>query len=541
MYHEDTALLHVRVMSSVGGQWRQTGDALYLRRGVITRIGSTADVQSLASSSGTRVLDFSDTPGATCYPAFTDSHLHLDLFGFSLLNINLNGTTSLDIALDRVHGCGKPDNGAWIHGDCWDDELWSARPHRHQLDDLYKSSPVVLNRKDYHSLWLNTAAMKAVGLWDSDQFGPDLVPRDAGGPTGIVHDAAQDWVLSHIPAPLLEERFRALHTAISKLLSLGFASCCSMDYTIFPELQALVAAMDGEPRVRIWQAIGLGNLDAAVSLGLRSGFGSDFLRIGGVKLFADGSLGSRTAYMQEAWPGTPGNYGYHTYESVEWLADRFRKADENSLWVWIHAIGDRATAETLDAFEQAGVATSKGHAHHRMEHAQFLRPQDIGRFADLGVAASVQPAHLDLDIGKLRTTFETPHPGSYVFKSLLQSGAELIFGSDAPVEDPDALKGIAFASFRTRSGEEPYQSGQCISVADALTAYTVAPQASLGLLGQRGNLVEGQDADVVVLSRDILHDTDPQSVRSTRVLATIVAGETAFLARQESVPRVGLR
>jgi predicted amidohydrolase YtcJ len=176
-----------------------------------------------------------------------------------------------------------------------------------------------------------------------------------------------------------------------------------------------------------------------------------------------------------------------------------------------------------------------------MEHAQFLRDQDIGRFADLGVAASVQPSHLDLDIGKLRTTFETPHPGSYAFKSLLQSGAELTFGSDAPVEDPDALKGIAFATFRTRSGEEPYQSGQCITVADALTAYTVAPQASLGLLGQRGNLIEGQDADVVVLSRDILHDTDPDSVRSTRILATIVAGETVFLARQESVPRVGLR
>ncbi|MHB8070764.1 MAG: amidohydrolase [Candidatus Cryosericum sp.] len=517
-------------MSSVDGHWRQTGDALWLKGGAIYRIGATTDIASMAAGSGARVLDFHDMPGATCYPAFTDSHLHLQLYGFSLLNINLNGATSLDTALERIRACEKPDNGAWISGDCWDDELWSTKPHRKQLDDLYKNSPLVLNRKDYHSLWLNTAAMKAVGLWNSDQFGSDLVPRDAEGPIGIVRDAAQGWVLEHMPDPLLEERFRALQTAIRKLLSMGFASCCNMDYGIFPELQALVAAMEDEPRLRIWQAVGLANLDAAVSLGLRSGFGTDFLRIGGVKLFADGSLGSRTAYMQDAWPGAPDTYGYHTYESVDWLADRFRKADENNLWIWIHAIGDRATAETLDAFEQAGVASSKGHAHHRMEHAQFLRPQDIARFADLGVTASVQPAHLDLDIGKLRTTFNPPHPGSYAFNSLLRSGADLVFGSDAPVEDPDALKGMAFAAFRTRPGEKPYQAGECVSLPDALTAYTVAPQASLGLLGQRGNIVEGQDADVVVLSRDILGDKDPDAVRSTRVLATIVAGSIAFKA-----------
>jgi predicted amidohydrolase YtcJ len=152
----------------------------------------------------------------------------------------------------------------------------------------------------------------------------------------------------------------------------------------------------------------------------------------------------------------------------------------------------------------------------------------VERFANLGIAASVQPSHLDLDIGKLKTAFPTPHPRSYAFRSLLESGAELNFGSDAPVENPDALKGIAFAAFRTRSGELPYQSEQCISIQDALTAYTVAPQSSVGLFGQRGNLVEGQDADVVVLSRDILGDNDPQTVRSTQVLATIVAGDLAF-------------
>ena len=530
MRHEETALLHVRVMSSLDGWWKQTGDALYLRNGIIERSGNTAVIREMAYSTRAQVLDFADMPGATCYPAFMDSHLHLDLYGFSLLHVNLNGETSLDGALERIRMAGKPDNGSWILGDCWDDELWSDSPHRRQLDDLYPNSPVVLNRKDYHSLWLNTAALKAVDLWNSRPFGSDLVPCDADGPTGIVRDAAQDWAFSHIPAPRLDERFAALHCAISKLLSMGFASCCSMDYDIFPELQALIPAMSDEPRIRIWQAVGLGNLDAAVSIGLRSGFGSDFLRVGGIKAFADGSLGSRTAYMEEPWPGTPGNYGYHTYESVNWLADRFRKADENGLWVWIHAIGDRANRETLDAFEQAGVATSKGHAHHRIEHSQFLHPEDVERFANLGIAASVQPSHLDLDIGKLKTVFPTPHPRSYAFKSLLDSGVELDFGSDAPVEDPDALKGITFAAFRTRAGELPYQSEQCISVQDALTAYTVAPQSSVGLFGQRGNLAEGQDADIVVLSRDILEDKDSLAVRSTHVLATIVAGDLAFKA-----------
>lgn len=530
MQHEDAALLHVKVMSWMGGWWKQTGNALYLRNGVIDRIGSIGDIQSAASGRNARILDFVDTPGAACYPAFMDAHLHLDLYGFSLLNVNLNGETSLNGAVERIRAAGKPDNGAWIRGDCWDDELWHASPDRHQLDDLYPTSPVVLNRKDYHSLWLNTAALKATGLWNDCPFGPDLVPCDADGPVGIVRDAAQEWVLSRIPAPLLDERFAALHAAISKLLSMGFASCCSMDYGIFPELQALIPAMAGEPRIRIWQALGLDNLDAAISLGLRSGFGSDFLRLGGIKVFADGSLGSRTAYMKQPWPGTDSQNGYHTYESVDWLADRFRRANENGLWIWIHAIGDRANRETLDAFEQAGVAASKGHAHHRIEHAQFLCPEDVNRFAELGITASVQPSHLDLDIGKLRTAFPAAHPGSYAFRSLLDSGAELNFGSDAPVEDPDALMGIAFAAFRMRAGEPPYQSEQCISIGDALTAYTVAPQRSAGLFGKRGNLAEGQDADVVVLSRDILEDHDPEIVRSTRVLATIVAGDVAFRA-----------
>jgi predicted amidohydrolase YtcJ len=450
MHHEDIAVLHVRVMASLEGCWKPTGDALYLRNGIIERIGSTADVQAIASSKDAQVLDFAGTPGATCFPAFMDAHLHLDLYGFSLLNVNLNGATSLDAVLGRIRLAGRLDNGAWIHGDCWDDELWSNGPHRRQLDDLYPNSPVVLNRKDYHSLWLNTAALKAVDLWDARPFGVGLVPRDKDGPTGIVRDAAQDWVLSRIPAPQLDERFAALHSAISNLLSMGFASCCSMDYGILPELQALVPAMSGEPRIRIWQAISLANLDAALSLGLRSGFGSDFLRLGGIKTFADGSLGSGTAYMEKPWPGEPDNHGYHTYESVDWLADRFRKADENGLWIWTHAIGDRANKEVLDAFEQAGVAVSKGHAHHRIEHAQFLCPQDVERFANLGITASMQPSHLDLDIGKLKTVFPTPHPRSYAFKSLLESGAELNFGSDAPVENPDALKGIAFAAFRTQ-------------------------------------------------------------------------------------------
>lgn len=528
LQHEDIALLHVRVMSSRDGHWSQSGDAMYLNNGIISRIGSTADIAAMASGGHARIIDFEQSPEATCYPAFTDSHLHLGLYGASLLSIDLNGATSLDVALERIRLAAKPDSGNWIKGDCWDDELWSEHPTRQHLDDLYRNSPVVLNRKDYHSLWLNTAALKATGLWSDESFGPDLVPRDSEGPTGIVRDAAQNWVLSRIPSPDLEERFAGLHAAIDRLLSLGFGSCCNMDYGIFPELQALIPAMEDEPRVRIWQAIGLDNLDAAVSLGIRSGFGSDFLRLGGIKVFADGSLGSRTAYMQEPWPGQPDNYGYHTYESTAWLAERFHKADANGLWVWIHAIGDRANRDTLDAFQQAGVTDSKGNAHHRVEHAQFLRLEDVHRFADLGIAASVQPSHLDLDIGKLRTTFPVPHPGSYAFKALLDGGADLVFGSDAPVEDPDPLKGIAFAAFRVRPGEQPYQNDQRITVQEALSAYTVAAQDALGLAGRRGNLVEGQDADIVVMSRNILEDNDPQTLRSTTVLATIVQGAVAF-------------
>lgn len=522
------ALLHTNVMSFASGRWMQTGTGIYLEHGIIGLIGSADDIERYARERKAQIVDFIDHPGATCFPAFMDSHLHLDMYGFSLLHINFNGVTSLEDALARIRAAGRPDNGTWVYGDCWDEELWKTKPHRKQLDELYRNSPVVLNRKDCHSLWLNTAALKAVGLWEPDRFGTDLVPRDTDGPTGIVHDAAQGWALSHLPEPSLEERLNALQKAIASLLSQGFGSCCNMDYGIFPELQVLIPAMEGEPRVRIWQAIGVDHLDAAIQLGLRSGFGSDFLRIGGIKVFADGSLGSRTAYMEQPWPGDPPSHGYHTYTSVDQLASWFRKADEHSLWIWIHAIGDRANKEVLDAFEEAGVAASRGHAHHRIEHAQFLRAQDFARFASLGVDASVQPSHLDLDIGKLRTAFNVPHPYSYAFRSLLKAGTALDFGSDAPVEDVDALKGMAFAAFRQRDSEQPYQPQECISLADALTAYTVAPQNAVGLLGRRGNLAPGEDGDVAVLSRNILSVSSPEDVRSAKVLLTVVNGAVAY-------------
>ena len=528
--NDQLAIINADIMSFADGMWRTTGTGIYLAGGVIQRIGSAADILAMAKDRNTTLLDYRLLPGATCFPAFMDSHLHLDLYGSALLSIDLSGASSLEEALARIRNAGKPDSGNWIRGDGWDDELWHHAPRRQDLDELYHESPVVLKRKDYHSLWLNTAALKAVGLWEDTTFGDDLIPRDNDGPTGILHDAAQDVALARIPDPGLEERFAGLHQAISRLLSLGIASCCNMDFGILPELEALVPAMDEEPRIRIWQAIGAENLDAAVALGLRSGFGSDFLRIGGVKFFADGSLGSRTAYMVEPWDRGHANYGYHTYTSINSLSERFHRADEHGLWIWIHAIGDRANAEVLEAFDKAGASLSKGHAHHRIEHAQFLRATDIGRFGDLGIAASVQPSHLDLDIGKLRSVFPVPHPGSYAFHSLLSAGTDLCFGSDAPVEDPDPLKGMSFAAFRERAEEEPYQPEQCISLSEALSAYTVVPQDTVGLAGVRGNLVEGQDADVVVLSHNVLRSKGPDDVRSACVAATIVNGAVAYRA-----------
>ena len=528
--NDQLAIINADIMSFADGMWRTTGTGIYLAGGVIQRIGSAADILAMSKDRNTTLLDYQLLPGATCFPAFMDSHLHLDLYGSALLGIDLSGASSLEEALARIRNAGKPDSGNWIRGDGWDDELWHHAPRRQDLDELYHESPVVLKRKDYHSLWLNTAALKAVGLWEDATFGDDLIPRDNDGPTGILHDAAQDVALARIPDPGLEERFTGLHRAISRLLSLGIVSCCNMDFGILPELEALVPAMDEEPRIRIWQAIGAENLDAAVALGLRSGFGSDFLRIGGVKFFADGSLGSRTAYMVEPWDTGHANYGYHTYTSINSLSERFHRADEHGLWIWIHAIGDRANAEVLDAFDKAGASLSKGHAHHRIEHAQFLRPTDISRFCDLGIAASVQPAHLDLDIGKLRSVFPAPHPGSYAFHSLLTAGTDLCFGSDAPVEDPDPLKGMSFAAFRKRAGEEPYQPEQRISLSDALSAYTVVPEDTVGLAGVRGNLMEGQDADVVVLSRNVLQSRGPDDLRSTHVATTIVDGSVAYQA-----------
>jgi predicted amidohydrolase YtcJ len=397
--------------------------------------------------------------------------------------------------------------------------------------------PVILWRNDLHLAVINTRALQEADITADTPNPPEgVINRDESGqPNGILRELAINLVTNVIPPPTEEETVAAMREGFSILHRLGLTGV--HDYRImggadgppaFRAYQNLRAA--GELALRMWMHIPGERLDDAVALGLRSGMGGDYLRVGHVKLFSDGGQGARTAWMLEPYQDT-GDCGMPLTPMDE-IAQAVRKADQAGLAVAIHAIGDRANRELITVFEQLETQNSKPKArpHHRIEHVQMIQPEDVARLGKLDVVASVQPIHCPDDIPMVEKSVGPRGRLAYPFRDMLDAGVTLALGSDCPVASPNPMFGIHAAVTRQQRDGEPqggWYPDQRLTVAEAVWGYTMGAALVAGRETELGSITPGKLADLVVLDRDILalEKTTPAEIAQAQVVMTVFDGQ----------------
>jgi hypothetical protein len=443
-------------------------------------------------------------------PGLIDAHIHLEGLADRNLNLDLSGAKSLEEALTLIQGwaAGVPADG-WVIGSGWDNDAWPkpAFPTRRHLDVAAGGRPVYLRRKDGHSAWVSSAALGLAGIDPATADPPGgVIDRDGRGrPIGILRETAMHAVSGIVPRATDADFDAAMVQALAALSELGLTSVHAMDSArAFAALQRLHAR--DRLQVRITYNLPLADLHHAERLGVRSGWGDEWLRIWGVKAFLDGSLGSRTAEMLEG----SGTARLSQADLVE-MIDRCARAELN---VCLHAIGDGAVRRALDALTRP--RTDWRYWRPRIEHAQCVDPKDVPRFAHVGVIASMQPIHAVADRELADEYWPRVAAHSYAWGSLERAGARLAFGSDAPVETADPMLGIDAASaWRRRASWHP---DLAISRAKALRAYTAGGAYAVGLEQELGSLRVGKLCDLTVVDEG-------------RVVATIVGGRISWRRR----------
>ena len=452
-----------------------------------------------------------DLGGRCVLPAFTDAHVHFPTWSLSQDDVRLEGASSLAEALDRVRGA-QPGN--WMRGTGWRDAEWEAAPTAAALDEVTGSIPAALWSKDYHSLWLNSAALALAG-GDLEVDGGVVERNDDDEPTGVLREESAWRFRERFVRVEQEEWVAATRRGIKLAHSRGVAAIHDKDGWLgAPGIFQRIAA-DGGLTLRVWQSLPHERVGELASLGLRPRIGDDFLRLGYLKCFMDGTLGSQTAWLLDG-SGV-------CITSGDELAEIIRAAAAAGWPVGVHAIGDRANHEALDAFEATRELWQPLGLRQRVEHAQCLAPEDVGRFAALGVTCSVQFSHAPSDRDLAERFWPDRLEGAYAFRSLLDSGAVLANGSDAPVEELDPIAGLAAGVLRTIDERAAWRAEQTLTVEQALHAATVAPAWLAGDERRRGKLLPGYLADLVVLDRDP-HAVEPAELPSLTVVATMVGG-----------------
>jgi predicted amidohydrolase YtcJ len=454
-----------------------------------------------------------DLGGRCVLPGFTDSHVHFPTWSLSQRDVKLEGASGLAEALDRIRE--HPRHGDWIRGTGWRSADWETQPTSAALDEVTGGeTPALLWSKDYHSVWLNAAALALAG-GDLDVDG-GVVERDASGePTGILREESAWQFRARFAMPGEDEFVDATRDGLRLAASRGVVAIHDKDGWLgAPAIFGRIAG-EGGLTLRVWQSIPYGRLPELEALGLRSGIGDDFLRIGYLKAFMDGTLGSQTAWLLD---GTG-----VCITSGEELAEIIRAGARIGWPVGVHAIGDRANREALDAFEATRAEWQPRGLRQRIEHAQCLAPEDLGRFAELGVACSVQFSHAPSDRDLAERFWADRVSGTYAFRSLWGSGAVVANGSDAPVEELDPLAGIRAGVLRTTDERPAWHPEESVTIAQALLATTVNPAWLSGDERRRGKLLPGYLADLVVLTRDPL-ECPPDELETVEVVATMVGG-----------------
>ena len=494
----------------------------------ILAVGSDTDIAPYITAT-TELID----GGALITPGFIDTHVHFLDGGEALESVQLRDVTSREQFRQRFADYVKTIKpGEWILGGTWDHEGWGgALPTRDWIDDLTTENPVWVYRLDGHMALANSLALRAGGV-DADS--PDVpggeIVRDADGkPTGLLKDNAMNPVFAAVPPPPAERRDRQLRSALEYLAANGVTTV--HDMSNFDSLAVFRRAHASDAlTVRIYAAVPLAEWQDLAADIERNGRGDEMLTTGALKGFMDGSLGSHTAAMLEPFSDAPDDSGM-LINTVDDMRTWVTEADAAGLHVAVHAIGDSAIRDLLDIFLDAAVANGPRDRRFRMEHAQHIHPDDLPRFAAQDIIASMQPYHA-IDDGRWAERVIGPEriTTTYAFRSLLDDGAQLAFGSDWFVAPASVIEGIhAAVTRRTIDGAYPegWVPEQKVTVEEALRAYTVTGAYASYDEDNRGRLKAGMLADFVVLDRD-LTAIDADDIRDTRVLRTVVGGQSVF-------------
>ncbi len=473
-----------------------------------------------------------DLAGRTLLPGLHDSHMHLQYYAFGLQKVDCETPTKAE-CLRRVAewvAASPPDK--WVLGHGWNQNLWKDAqaefPTAAELDAIAPHHPVYLTAKSLHAGWANSLALQKAGIAAGTPNPPDgRIQHDADGkPSGILFEAAMEIMNRALPEPTADELVQAFSEAQENLLRMGLTAIQDFDgAACFSTLQEMQRR--GKLRLRVTKGIPLENLDKAIDLGLRSGFGNDHLRIGALKLFADGALGPHTAAMLESYEGESSDVGILVLDG-EGIYEYGRRAVKNGISLAVHAIGDRANHEVLNAYAQLRdfeKVSSLPALRHRIEHVQLIHPQDAPRLAELGITASMQPIHATSDMEIADQYWGKRAAFSYAWRTFKELGTLLAFGSDAPVESPNPFWGLHAAVTRRRAdgspGLEGWYPGQRLSLNEALFGFTVGAAFAAGCEDRLGRLAPGYLADLIVLDQDpfvcdpaALHDMQPCGVMS---------------------------
>jgi predicted amidohydrolase YtcJ len=498
-----------------------SGDSVWWQGGSIRAVGWARDLEHRVP---TRVPRY-DLPDSLVTPGFVDGHTHFALWALSRRRVRLAGVATRVEALRRIAG-GSPEGG-WLVGHGWDASQWEDPPDRWSLDAVVKG-PAVFQSLDLHAAWANSAALAAAGI---DRDTPDpaggRIARDAlGEPTGILLERAAWLVTSLSPPPRSTDLIGALRDAQAEAHRVGLTGIHDPeDLSALRGFRALEG--DGSLRLRVLFHPPVAQLPTLLAQGVRSGQGGEWLALGGVKLFLDGSLGSRTAWMLEPYEDG-GDCGLPLAGEAE-ARQAVRLASEGGIACCIHAIGDAAVRRALSLLEPVPA----GAVPHRIEHCQCIHPADLSRAAAAGIIASMQPAHLPGDVALAEERWGRRGSGTYALRSLLRCGTTLAFGSDMPVADPDPRLGVAAAVGRVAAdGSFPggWYPAQRIAFEEAVRGYTLGNALAAGQADHRGRLAPGYDADLVAWDVDpAVGEGDPAAFAHAGVALTVVAGEPVFL------------
>jgi predicted amidohydrolase YtcJ len=514
---------------------RPTVEAVAVHGNRIVAVGTNAEIARLKGPQ-TRVVD---AKGALVLPGFNDAHVHFLSGGFQLSSVDLRDAATPAEFAERIRRFAeKIPKGQWITGGDWDHERWPGAPlpTKELIDRFTPDTPVFVSRLDGHMALANSHALRLAGVTKETKDPPGgLIVRDptTGEPTGVLKDNAMSFVFAKIPEPSFEEKLTAGRAATNHAASLGVTSVQDMsagnDVGVY---QSLLES--GELKTRVYAVAPLGAWKRLADVGVRARFGGDMIRIGGLKGFSDGSLGSTTALFFEPYNDAPDTRGLGSGLAEGEMLNRVREGDRAGLQVMIHAIGDRANDQILSIYEQVAREHGARDRRFRIEHAQHLRKEEIQEFASQKVIASMQPYHA-IDDGRWAEKRIGPEriKGTYAFRSLLDAGATLAFGSDWTVAPIDPMLGV-YAAVTRRTLDDKNPNGwvpeQKITVAEAVRAYTSGSAYAEYAEDVKGTITPGKLADLVILDRDIFK-IDPVEIEKARVTMTIVDGRVVYEKR----------